>query len=226
MIPKGILLEPENTLYTYQPCHAAGMAAAHVFSGMSRSQFQKAYVAARQLVKERLGPLARNRILYFQTLVELQADWVDTERTLAYTNAYWDAYIDTIVLDSEAGKVLARLQQDGVKLAVVSNQSLAIQLRELQALGLRADALVIAEEVGMALPGSAVIDLVLEKLNLDLEEIWVVGLHKQKLIEASRAVNLFTVYLDGKKTERINPHEFSAAGWRGFGQMLVTMQPD
>lgn len=220
MVLKAILLEPDGTLYPYGPCHAAGMAAAHRLSAFSRDAFQTAYVDARQKVKSRLGPEARSRILYFQALVEEIEGSFDAERVLAYYNAYWGAYLAAMKPIPEASDALSRLPALGIKLALVSNVPVELQLRQVQALGLPVDTVATADEAGGLLPEPQPIDLALDKLQLTADDVWVVGLKHQALVDAAEFEQLFTVYLDADQAGRINARAFGVVGWAGFDRLL------
>lgn len=227
MLLRALLVEAENALYPYTPCHSAGMTAAHALADLSMADFQAAYTRARDQVKKRLGARVRDRLLYFQIMVE-QGGVCDPDRVLAYHEAYWQAYFDAMQPDPDAVTVLRQLAETGVKLALVSNLPLDLALREAsvvrQKLGVAAAAVSVPVEVGSPLPASDVIYHALNKLGLTEEEVWVVGLASQPLLMAAQTEDLFIVQLDARQTGKLPPGSFGVRGWAGFARVIASMQ--
>lgn len=224
---RALLVEAENALYPYTPCHSAGMTATHALTDLSMADFQAAYTRARELVKKRLGARVRDRLLYFQIMVE-QGGVCDPDRVLAYHDAYWQAYFAALQPDPDAVAVLGQLAAAGVKLALASNLPLELALREAsmlrQKLGVSAGAVSVPVEVGSPLPASDVIYHALNKLGLTEEEVWVVGLSSQPLMLAAQTEELFIVQLDARQTGKLTPGSFGVRGWAGFGRVVANMQ--
>src|SRR5689334_18044777 len=100
--PRGVLFDLDNTAYPYDPCHAAGLAAATNEAANLRpdwnlavGDFERLYDDARRAVKEQVGPNAAAvhcRLLYCKLLVERRLGRSDLDLTQSLHDAYWAGY--------------------------------------------------------------------------------------------------------------------------------------
>lgn len=205
LAPRALLLDLDNTVYPYEPCHAAGLAVSHKLAmtlndGWSNlTEFVKDYARARQAVKDQIGPqqaARHSRLLYFKTIIETQFGRTDLEHTRQLHEAYWQGYFSLMKPDAGCAELLRDLRARGVQLAWVSNFTTERQMLKLRALGLEhaADFLITSEEAGADKPSPAIIDFALAQLRARPDETWLVGDDLKDDIGAARARSLTAVW--------------------------------
>ena len=94
--PEVLLLDIDNTVYPYQPCHEAGLRRAYELAKspgarwQGETAFRQDYASARQAVKSRLKAQAaeHSRLLYFKHMVETELGFTDYEKIAGLENAY------------------------------------------------------------------------------------------------------------------------------------------
>ena len=126
--PLALLLDIDNTVYPYLPCHRAGMQSAYECSavfGLWRDQktFLDRYANARDTVKGRLGvnASAHCRLLYFKEMVEGCAGFTDFEQIQHLESAYWGGFESKLIPDLGCLDFLQEAAKLGIKLAWISN---------------------------------------------------------------------------------------------------------
>ncbi len=190
---RGLLLDLDDTLYEYAPCERAArealFARTHALFGTPREAFEARFSAARKSVKDRCDtPSGHGRLLYVTELLHglFEATGARDASPLAHAReleeAYWSAYLDTMELRPFAHGLLDELRARGMKIAIVTDLTLDIQLQKLAKLDLfrRIDALVASEEVGADKPARAAFALGAARLGVPLEACAVVGDNVEK----------------------------------------------
>jgi putative hydrolase of the HAD superfamily len=211
--PACVLIDFDNTLYAYPPCHAAGIAAVHSVVvdvlGLSIAEFDRCFSDARTEIKARLAGTgaSHNRVLYFQRALERAGLATRPFEALQLEQAYWRAYLDAVQLFPHAVDFLDDLRLSDIPLVVVTDLVADIQLRKLVALGLDAhiDWLVSSEESGHEKPHPASFELALAKLGGIEGPIWMIGdNHDCDLVGAKEAVGAITLHIvhDGVAADR------------------------
>lgn len=184
LAPRGVLLDLDDTLYAYGPCHAAGLRLCHEkFSAaggtLTHESFCERYAAARELVKEttRGQAASHSRLLYLQRLLEGLGGRTDVGLTLELETAYWDGFTCAIELRPGARAFLERLRARGIPVAVVSDLTARIQLEKLRKMDLAGlvDFLVSSEEAGADKPAPEIFRLALRKLGLEPQDVVLIG---------------------------------------------------
>lgn len=115
----------------------------------------------------------------------------------------WPGAIDT----------LNYFQNDGFRLALVSNGESEVQRRKIEGHGLAPlfDYILIEEEFGFGKPDKHVFLHTLEKLNITAAEAWMVGDDLERDVAGAQKVGIFSIWVD----------------WRGTGLAeSTTIQPD
>jgi putative hydrolase of the HAD superfamily len=188
-LPKVLLLDIDNTIYAYGPCHAAGLKHAftesrHLNLWNDEDSFRAAYEASRRSVKSRIQSQAagHSRLLYFKEMVEGLRGFTLFEQTCRLEQAYWEGYATWLRPDPECEQVLQLAVASGIRIAWISNFTTARQIWKLKHLGLsRLNSLLItSEEAGADKPKPAILDLALSRLGLDAceapgSEAWFIG---------------------------------------------------
>ena len=181
---KAIFLDLDGTLYPYEPCHRNALRAAHaahrrVVRKISGEVFEQLYRQARDAVHRRLRGQAasHSRLLYFQTLLELEAGRTDVRGSLLLENAYWGAFLDCMRAASWVRPFLRWCKSRGKIVVVVTNLTAGIQMRKLRRLGVEewVDFLVTSEEAGVEKPAPAIFRIALRKASCRPGQVLVVG---------------------------------------------------
>jgi HAD superfamily hydrolase (TIGR01509 family) len=178
---RGILFDLDDTLIPSEALYAIGLRAAHAklqsFKPVSWSRFFALYKKSRALVKAQLGtrPAARNRVLYFKTLVELCFGLQRPRITLALFDAFNTAWAD--IQAAEIHAVAIPLAQR-FKLGVITNQLSLTQLQKMERidpLGAYFKILVTSEDAGVEKPDPRIYKMACKKLGTRPAQTLLVG---------------------------------------------------
>lgn len=202
--PRAILLDLDNTVYPYEPCHTAGLLAAQNLAvtldshWAALAEFSKDYARARQIVKNQVGSQAAGhcRLLYFKMMIEARHKRTDIEATRILHEAYWHGYFAKMTPDPGCIELLGDLRAGGVRLAWVTDFTTERQMLKLHALGLEhmAEWLITSEEAGTEKPDPAIVELALNKLFVSPEEAWLIGDDLNRDIGAARSKGIKAVW--------------------------------
>lgn len=192
--PSCVLLDLDDTLYAYAPCHAAGMIAAQEVAAeqlnLAAKDFRSCYGDARVEIKNRLGHTAsaHSRLLYFQRTAERAGFSTQPLVALQMEQAYWRAFLDSAVLFDQASDFLDDLRIAGIPVVIVTDLTAQIQFRKIIHFGLDrlVDWVVTSEEVGSEKPSGANFELALAKLGGVEGVVWMVGEDAAKDIGGAR----------------------------------------
>lgn len=208
--PSCVLLDLDNTLYSYDVCNSAGIEAARALAGrllnIAAKDFDQCFRDARSELKARLGPVAssHNRLLYFQRTIERAGFTSQPAASLQLEQAFWRAYMDAMALYPGALEFLHDLRIAGIPAIVVTDLTTQIQLRKLMLLGLDrvVDWVVTSEEAGADKPDRAPFELALAKLGGIEGRAWMVGDSiDADLAGARRAIGAATILkVEGRAT--------------------------
>lgn len=183
--PLALLLDLDNTLYAYDPCHQAALEAVAevgVAQGIAGSsvEFIDVYAQARADVKSQLGDVAasHHRLFYFQRLVERSFKRVSPPLVLKLYQLYWDIFIKRMRLDPGVTEALRFAKERNVGIAVISDMTADIQHRKLIQLGIDEwiDSVVTSEEVGVEKPNPSLVRAACDRLDVGKgKQIWLIG---------------------------------------------------
>lgn len=182
-LPDAILFDTDNTLYPYDPAHAAAQQAvrqkvATTFA-ISFEDFDKAFGEARRQVKERLKHTAasHSRLLYLQRMLEIMGLGSQVLLALDFEQTYWRTFLSKAILFDEVKELLDDLRLLGIPTAVVTDLTAQIQLRKVVYFGLDHyfDYVVTSEEAGFDKPHEAPFRIALEKMRPKGNCIWMIG---------------------------------------------------
>ena len=182
-LPDAVLFDLDNTLYAYDPAHAAGMEAVRekVRSTLSVSvqDFDKAFVQARQEVKARLKETAasHSRLIYMQRMLEIIGLGSQVLLALDLEQTYWRTFLGRARLFDEVRELLDDLRLAGIPSGVVTDLTAQIQFRKLVYFGLDSyfDCVVTSEEAGCEKPQAAPFKMAVAKLQPRGERVWMIG---------------------------------------------------
>lgn len=178
---KAVILDLDNTLYEYQPCHKHALRTVYGLycrkvKPVSFEFFLKQYEKARGQVHQRLKGTAssHSRLLYFQILLEGKAP---VSETLEFEKKYWDSFLKQMRLEHWVRPFLDFCRKEKKKICIVTNLTSAIQMSKLKKfkIDVKIDYLVTSEEAGHEKPHPAIFRLALQKLNSTPRDIFCLG---------------------------------------------------
>ena len=199
--PQAICIDMDNTLYEYEPCNRAGMAAVYKkldkqFS-VDATTAQRCFLQARQEIKHQLGPTAasHSRLLYFQRMLEIAHFKSQISLCLDLEQTFWRFYLQQMRLFPGVSDFLYSLREQNIAVAIVSDLTLQIQMRKLMWLELDGlmDYLITSEEAGADKPDPAMFRLAMAKLNTDPEKTWMIGDDYEKDILGAEACGMIGI---------------------------------
>lgn len=205
-LPKAVLIDLDNTLYAYAPCHEAASRRVEdkvmQVLGIDREIFRDAALRAREEIKLRLGRTAssHSRLLYFQRAMELLGLHTQTMLTLDLEQTYWRTYLATSSLFEGVVEFFELLKQLGIPTAIVTDLTAQIQFRKIIYLELEhfVDHIVTSEESGVDKPAEFPFELALAKLGVAANGCWMIGDSAESDMLGARRCGLYAV----QKTHR------------------------
>jgi putative hydrolase of the HAD superfamily len=182
-LPDAFLFDTDNTLYPYDPAHAAAQSAvrekvAKILS-ISPEDFDKAFNQARKEVKSRLKHTAssHSRLLYLQRMLEIMGLGSQVLLALDFEQTYWRTFLSNAMLFDGVKELLDDIRLLGIPTAIVTDLTAQIQFRKVVYFGLDNyfDYIVTSEEAGFDKPHEAPFKIALEKMQPKGDCIWMIG---------------------------------------------------
>jgi putative hydrolase of the HAD superfamily len=182
-LPDAVLFDTDNTLYPYDPAHAAAHQAVKekVMSTFSigAKDFDTAFNQARKQIKNRLGHTAssHSRLLYLQRMLEIMGLGSQVLLALDFEQTYWRTFLANAILFDEVKELLDDLRLLGIPTAIVTDLTAQIQFRKVVYFGLDHyfNYIVTSEEAGFDKPHEAPFQIALDKMQPKGGCIWMVG---------------------------------------------------
>lgn len=199
---KGILIDIDNTLYDYNHTHTIAMDSVYNkylqdFSDLE--SFKKAFIAARSIVHSQLINTAssHNRLLYFQKTLEL----LNIKNTLfakTLYDTYWNTFLDNINLFEGVEEFF--IENSDKKICLVTDLTAYIQYRKIEKMGISqyVDFIVTSEEVGVEKPNSKMFETALQKMQMQSDEVCMIGDSYEKDIVGAKNLNIKAYWLTDK----------------------------
>jgi HAD superfamily hydrolase (TIGR01509 family) len=181
---KAVLLDLDNTLYAFKPCHEEGLKVSHAryASKVRRLSFRSfcyLYAKSRAEVKKTTAGQAasHSRLLYFQRMIELTQKHTDPAKALDLEKAYWTAYMKAMQLREWVRPLLRLLRRKGIKTVIVTDMTAEWQMKKIRKLKLAGliDFLVTSEEAGVEKPDPAIFKFALKKARCRPEQAILIG---------------------------------------------------
>ncbi|NYJ04625.1 HAD family hydrolase [Petropleomorpha daqingensis] len=183
-LPSLVIFDLDDTLYPYEPCHKAGMAALVHFAtrelGVKERAFLDVWDAARKKVKARLGATgsSHSRLLYGHEAIEMLGLRSQPGLALALEQEYWREYLLAAKLRPGARDLLSSLRYNNIPIAIVTDLTAQIQFRKLVHLELDqvVDHVVVSEEATTDKIGLEPFRVLFDRLpRQDGNHVWFVG---------------------------------------------------
>ncbi len=201
---KAVIFDLDNTLYEYEPCNVIGMKNMHdclrkiLGKDITDDSFNEILNNAKKEVKNNLSGMAasHNRVLYAQYICE-NLNAFTAKNVLSLYNAYWDAFIDSMVSYEGVSELIFQLKKKDIKVGICSDLTTLIQMRKLIKLELADlfDCVVTSEESGAEKPMENSFRLVLRKLNVNHENAIMVGDDYEKDILGATALGIDAIQI-------------------------------
>ena len=199
--PQAIIFDTDNTLYPYEPAHKAATKAVEIKAcdllGISLEKFNKAFITARLEVKVQLNKTAssHSRLLYYQRTIEILGLNTQILMTLDLEQTYWRTFLANCRLFPEVKEFILDLKNEGVVIAIITDLTAQIQFRKIIYFGLDSyfDYVVTSEEAGADKPSRAPFEIVLKKLQIPSEDIWMIGDDSNSDIMGASQFNMLTL---------------------------------
>jgi putative hydrolase of the HAD superfamily len=182
-LPDAVLFDTDNTLYPYDPAHAAAQQAVKekvicTFS-ISAQDFDVAFKEARKQIKTRLGNTAssHSRLLYLQRMLEIMGLGSQVLLALDFEQTYWRTFLANATLFDDVKELLEDLRLFGIPTAIVTDLTAQIQFRKVVYFGLEQhfNFIVTSEEAGFDKPHKAPFQIALDKMQPKGDCIWMIG---------------------------------------------------
>jgi len=182
-LPDAFLFDTDNTLYPYDPAHAAAMLAVRnkisTTLSIAVADFDTAFQEARKQVKARLKHTAssHSRLLYMQRMLEIMGLGSQVLLALDFEQTYWRTFLSNAVLFEGVKEVLDDIRLLGIPTAIVTDLTAQIQFRKVVYFGLDHyfDYIVTSEEAGHDKPHHAPFEIAIEKMRPKGDCIWMIG---------------------------------------------------
>ncbi|MEK3911518.1 HAD family hydrolase [Paenibacillus sp. FSL H7-0331] len=204
---KGILLDLDNTIYKYEPAHDIALTSTLTrlcdITGIRYEYVFGCFKQARDRVHIQLAETAssHNRILYFQTLLEiLKVKELNLAKDLY--EMYWNIFLDHMQLIEGFMEFLNIIKDK--KVCIVTDLTAHIQYRKMEKLGIWSfcDYFVTSEEVGKEKPHPMMFMLAINKMDLHYSEVCMIGDSYHKDIEGASQLGIHSFWLNMKKENK------------------------
>ena len=231
-LPDAFLFDTDNTLYPYDPAHAAALKAVRekvvtTFS-IAPQEFDRAFRDARQKVKSRLKNTAasHSRLIYLQGMLETLGLGSQVLLALDFEQTYWRTFLCNAVLFDGVKELLDDIRMLGIPTAIVTDLTAQIQFRKIVYFGLDGyfDYIITSEEAGFDKPHAAPFQIALEKMRPKGDCIWMIGDSPENDIRGAResiaAVTLQKVHAGVELGVGVNAPDASFADFNDVRRLI------
>jgi putative hydrolase of the HAD superfamily len=196
----GLLMDLDNTIYPYDPTHAAALLACRVkFDELNcHREFIAEYENARHMVHNRLKGQAamHSRLLYFQQMFENIYQYTKSDLSLEFEEIYWGTFLEKMTIDQVAFELLQFCKKESIPVCIVTDLTTQIQHRKIVKLNLQhlINYMVSSEEAGIEKPHAQIFNLAIEKIGIPAQQLLMVGDSIKKDIEGARAAGINAIH--------------------------------
>ncbi len=207
---KGLLIDLDNTLYSYEECHQAGLSSSlkqfqKHHPDISKELFLTEYSLIKSDLKIKLPKVAssHHRLFYFQSILEKFQVWQPT-LCLELYHSYWNSFLDTMELFDEALSFLKCVRAKNIPIVIVTDLVAQIQYEKIIRLGIEqyVDFIVTSEEVGIEKPSKEIFNAALNKIKCKACDVIMVGDNFDKDITGANDLGIQAFWFDPNKKWR------------------------
>ncbi len=204
---KGILIDLDNTLYSYDQCHEAGLLSSFVelqkeLTDLDFAQFKIKYQDIQKELKSKLPDTAscHHRLLYFQYILEHFNFW-SSQACLNLFNSYWDSFFDNMTLFEGALNFLKKAKSKKIPIVIVTDMIAHTQFKKILKLEIDQyiSAVVSSEEVGIEKPDEKMFRTALLKINCQANDVIMIGDSFDKDILGAKNAGIKSFWFDATK---------------------------
>lgn len=204
MFYKGIIIDLDNTLYSYDICHNNALDAVILFLqnnyGINKTYYEikDLYENISKKLKYELKSTAssHNKSIYFKQLLELFKLNISILQIL--NDLYWKVFFDHMVCFEGVQDFIAWNKNLGVKIGILTDYETEYQIQKLEKLGIidYVDVLVTSEEVGIEKPSCQMFQTILRKMKLSPDDVIMIGDDFNKDIKGALNMNILPYWFN------------------------------
>lgn len=200
---KAVLLDLDNTLYEYEPCHQYALKSCwqyfQKYDSVSFAQFKKNYKLAKQEVKKYTAGQAasHSRFLYFQRFFENAFGKTDINLTMRFEKLYWQSFFKKIKLFDSVLDFFGKCRKNNIKVCLITDLTAKIQFEKIKRLkiGKYLNFVVSSEESGRDKPHQDIFRLALKKLKMRPKDVVLIGDDYEKDLAGGEKMGIKTILI-------------------------------
>ena len=206
MFYKGIILDLDNTLYSYDLCHSKALNNIILFlqnnynTKKNYDELKDLYENISKKIKYEVSNTAssHNKSIYFKQLIELLN--LNYSIVQVLTDMYWKTFFDNMVCFEGVKDFIVWNKNIGVKIGILTDYETEYQIQKLENLGLinYIDTIITSEEVGIEKPSSQMFQTILRKMDLRTDEVIMIGDNFDKDIKGAVNINILSYWFNNK----------------------------
>lgn len=201
---KLVLLDLDNTLFAYDPCHTAGLDVVKKRltkeNILSESDFTDRYKEAQKVVKSRIDQFgaSHSRLLYFYEMLHALSHPSASNLALELEEMYWETFKSNMVLTDGALSFLQCCQENDTPIVILTDLTTRIQFEKLSALGISEyiTYVLTSEAIGVEKPGAKIFTTALEKYATEASNAIVIGDDYKKDIVGANNLGINTILIE------------------------------
>jgi FMN phosphatase YigB (HAD superfamily)/ribulose-5-phosphate 4-epimerase/fuculose-1-phosphate aldolase len=208
MFYKGIILDLDNTLYSYDSCHSKALNNVILFlqnnynTKKKYDELKDLYENISKQLKYEVSNTAssHNKSIYFKQLIELLN--LNYSIVQVLTDMYWKTFFDNMVCFEGVKDFIVWNKNIGIKIGILTDYETEYQIQKLERLGLInfIDIIITSEEVGIEKPSSQMFQTILRKMDLRTDEVIMIGDNFDKDIKGAVNINILSYWFNSNKT--------------------------
>lgn len=210
-IPKAVIFDLDDTLYSYQKCHKLALNRVQLKLknefGITKENFFELYNQANKEVKLQLGQVSssHNKFLYFKKILEKVGFRPYLFIAIDIETLYWQTFYDN--MEPKLGLIdfFETLRLMNIKCGILTNFSAYYQFKKIINLGLQdyIDHMISSEEMGVEKPQPQLFKEMISALEVDMGEVWMIGNNLDEDIIPGKDVIKATTFLIADKKNSI-----------------------
>jgi putative hydrolase of the HAD superfamily len=208
MFYKGIILDLDNTIYSYDLCHSKALNNTLIFlqknyiTKKDNDELNNLYLDISKKLKYELKSTAgsHNKSIYFKQLIELLN--LNYSIVQILNDLYWKTFFEHMVCFEGVNDFIVWNKNIGVKVGILTDYETEYQIQKLEKLGLinYIDTIITSEEVGIEKPSSQMFQTILRKMELRRDEVIMIGDNFDKDIKGAVNINILSYWFNSNKT--------------------------
>ena len=179
MFYKGILLDLDDTLYSYNNAHKCALDRVYLYIqnviDVNLEDLESMYNTIKTQVKSIVNKISsHNKGIYFKQLLEYYK--ILDHYKIVY-DIYWDTFYNNMILFDNVIEYLKWHKENNIKIAIITNYETEFQIYKLIKLDILQyiDCVITSEEVGVEKPNPLIFNYTMSKLQLQVHELIMIG---------------------------------------------------